>query len=85
MLKQAEVQFLDIFSIFDCAKVELLQVYFRYSLNRLHLKGDITVFIKSDIKTQFRIINKKCALCKSNTPNTFSLFFYISRSRVICQ
>ncbi len=28
-------------SIFNCAKVELLQVYFRYTLNILHLKTDI--------------------------------------------
>ncbi len=28
-------------SIFDCAKVELLQVYLRYTLNILHLKTDI--------------------------------------------
>ncbi len=37
----AEVQPKIHWSIFDCAKVELLQVYFRYTLNILHLKADI--------------------------------------------
>ncbi len=27
--------------MYECAKVELLQVYFRYTLNILHLKTDI--------------------------------------------
>ncbi len=28
-------------SMSDCAEVELLQIYFRYTLNILHLKTDI--------------------------------------------
>ncbi len=34
----AEVQLKIYLSIFDCANVELLQVYFRYTLNISHLK-----------------------------------------------
>ncbi len=34
----AEVQLKIYWSIFDCAEVELLQVYFRFTLNILHLK-----------------------------------------------
>ncbi len=37
----AEVKLKIYWSICDCAKVELLQVYFRYTLNILHLKTDI--------------------------------------------
>ncbi len=38
----AEVAQLKIYwSIFDCAKVELLQVYFRYTLNIVHLMTNI--------------------------------------------
>ncbi len=37
----AEVQLKIYWSIFDCAKVEQLQVYFRSTLNILHLKTDI--------------------------------------------
>ncbi len=37
----AEVQLKIYFSIFDCDKVELLQVYFRYTLNISYLKTDI--------------------------------------------
>ncbi len=53
-------------SIFDCAKVELLQVYFRQTLNILHLKTDIiqrSILINNDIKTYFRLIlrNEHCA------------------------
>ncbi len=53
--------------IFYCAKVELLQVYFRYTLNIFHLKTDIIhkILIKTDIKTHFRLNIKKCALCTS--------------------
>ncbi len=35
---RAEVQLKIYWSIFDCAEVELLQVYFRFTLNILHLK-----------------------------------------------
>ncbi len=37
----AEVQLKICGGIFDCAKVELLQVYCRYTLNIFHLKTDI--------------------------------------------
>ncbi len=37
----AEVQLKIYWNIFDFAKVEILQVYFRYTLNVLHLKADI--------------------------------------------
>ncbi len=56
--------------------MELLQVYFRYTLNILHLKGDIihrSYNPHRDIKTHFRLINKKCALCTSNPPNKVSI------------
>ncbi len=53
--------------IVDCAKVELLQVYFRYTLiNILHLKTDIIQILynnyNSDIKTHFRHNIKKVSL-----------------------
>ncbi len=38
---EVEVQLKIYLSIFDCAKVEILKVYFRYSLNTLHLRTDI--------------------------------------------
>ncbi len=68
----AEVQ-LKIWRIFDCAKVEILQVYFRYTLNILHLKTyklfkDHTVLIISDTKTHFRLNINNCASCASSTP-----------------
>ncbi len=37
----AEAQLKTCWSVFDCAKVKLLQVYWRYTLNILHLKTDI--------------------------------------------
>ncbi len=37
----AEVQPTIYWNIFDCAKVELLQVYFKYTVYILHLKTDI--------------------------------------------
>ncbi len=40
----AKVQLKTYWSICDCAKVELLQVYFRYTLNSLHLKTDIYIY-----------------------------------------
>ncbi len=56
--------------IFDCAKVELLQVYFRYTLNILHLKTDIIQrSYKNDTRTHFRLDIKKYALCTSSTPS----------------
>ncbi len=39
--RSAEVQLKIYWSIFDCAKVELLQVYFRYTLNILHVNPAI--------------------------------------------
>ncbi len=68
----AEVQLKIYWSIFDCAKVELLQVCFRYTLNILHVKTDIIEISQStssDIKTHFKLNIKKCALCTSSTPN----------------
>ncbi len=49
---------------FDCAKVELLQVYFRYTLSILHLKTDIIQFSsKVTLKHIFDLIlkNVHCA------------------------
>ncbi len=40
-LSSAEVQLKIYWSTFDCTKVELLQVYFRNTLNISHLKTDI--------------------------------------------
>ncbi len=41
LLSSAEVQLKIVESIFDCPEVELLQMYFRYTLNILHVKTDI--------------------------------------------
>ncbi len=39
VLKSNQIYLID--KYIDCAKIELLQVYFRYTLNILHLKTDI--------------------------------------------
>ncbi len=54
----AEVQLKTRWSIFDCAKVKLLQVYFRCTLNILHLKTDI---IQKIIQFKLDIRNVHCA------------------------
>ncbi len=70
-------------SIFDCAKVELLQVHFRDTLNMLHVKPvlskDHTILIKSDIKTHYRLNIKKCVLCTSSTPTIIIIFISVSQ------
>ncbi len=61
----AEVQLKIHWSIFNSAILELLRVYFRYTLSILHLKTDIikwSILINRDIKTHFKHNIKKCAL-----------------------
>ncbi len=61
--------------------MELLQVYVRYTLNIfLFTRQYCTILIKSDIKTQFRLIIKKCALLTCNTSNKLSFKKIISVS-----
>ncbi len=73
-------------SIYDWAKVELLQVYFRYTLNILHniLFKDQTILINSAIITHFRCNrNVHCAQVELQIKLNYN--FYISKSRAICQ
>ncbi len=48
----AEVQLKMYWSIFDCAKMELLQVNFSYTLNILHLKTDAVLLKKHTLITR---------------------------------
>ncbi len=71
--------------MFDCAKVELLQVYFRHTLNILHLKTDIiqrSILINRD--TAFRLYVKKYA-CAQALQIKFNYNIYISKSQTMCQ
>ncbi len=62
----AEVHLKICWSMFDCVKVELLQLHFRYTLIYciLILYRDHTI-LYSDINTHFRHTIKKWALCTS--------------------
>ncbi len=75
----------DMLNIFDCAKVELLQVHLRDTLNMLHVKPvlskdhTILILFSSDIKTHFRLNIKKCVLCTSSTPKIIIIFISVSQ------
>ncbi len=63
----AEVQLKIYRSIFDLAEVELLQVYFRYTLNTLYLKIDTVIIQSSSIVILKHIIilrNVHCSIKK---------------------
>jgi len=72
-------------SVFDCAEMELQQVYFRYTLNILYLKTDIyrdhTTLTNGDIKTLRLNINKYALCSKEMLQIKLNHNIYISNSQ----
>ncbi len=71
-------------SIFDCAKVELLQVHFRYTLNILHLKI-IQFSSKVTLKHILDLILRNVRCAQVVRQIKFHYNFYINKSQVMCQ
>ncbi len=73
-------------STFDCAKVELLQVYFRYTLSILHLKTDIIQFSsKVTLKHILLLILRNMHCAQVVRQIKFNYNFYISKFQIMCQ